>query len=128
MPRQFGRYVITGGLSFLADLTVLIVLHGWLQVNITVATVAAFLVALLTNFLLNQRWTFTASTRETLGDMIRFGLLVAANLLVTSILMTVLTDQGFSYLLVKVGTTALLTLTNFPLMRFWVFRATPAAP
>jgi len=85
------------------------------------ATTLSFLVTLGWNYGLNHVWTFGAE-----GDVPRrFGrylVVVAANLVLTVVLVSGLTALGLHYVLSKLVAVALIAAVNYVLYREWVFR------
>lgn len=119
---QIVRYVVVGVVSLAVDLGVLWALHGLFGVWLPLAAAISFLSSFVVNFGLNQRWTFSATAGSTPAQLVRYTILVAANTLVTSAAVTAITATGLDYLFAKLIVVAVLTVTNFVLMRVWVFR------
>lgn len=119
---QIVRYIVVGVASLAVDLGVLWVLHGLLGVWLPLAAAISFLSSFVVNFGLNQRWTFSATAGSTPVQLVRYTLLVIANTVVTSVAVTAITSTGLDYLFAKLIVVAILTVTNFVLMRIWVFR------
>ena len=63
---HFVRYVFVGGTTFIIDLGLLVLLHGFLHVNLAIATSIAYWVAIAYNFTMNRWWAFSASENNSL--------------------------------------------------------------
>jgi putative flippase GtrA len=118
----FGRFLLVGLLSYLADAGTLWLLHGGLGVPLLGATSIAFTVGLTVNYGLNRVLTFGSGARVGY-EVSRYLLLVLANYVVTVGLVGGLTAAGLPYLASKTVTTAVLAIANFVAYRQWVFRA-----
>jgi len=117
------RFLVSGGLTFLADIGTLKLLHGVLGVGLLWATTLAFAVAFVVNFTLSRQWTFPSGRdRPPHWQAVKFGALVVANLAATLVIVGGLAAAGLYYLLAKIIATAVNAVANFFLYRHWVFR------
>ncbi|HWS35672.1 MAG TPA: GtrA family protein [Actinoplanes sp.] len=114
------RFLLVGGASVVADAGLLYVLHGLAGLRLEPATALAFLAGFVVNFALNRQWAF-ASTGRLRRQLVAYLALVAANLLVTVVLVRALTALGVMYLVAKVFTTAVLSTVNYFVSRKWIF-------
>lgn len=114
------RFLVVGGLSVGVDAGMLFVLHGLLGVWLPLATATSYLLSIGINFGLNRFWTFEASGAAG-WHVLRYVLLVAANLTLTVVLVQLLTWLGLPYLVSKLCTTAVLAISNYFISREWVF-------
>jgi putative flippase GtrA len=114
------RFVVVGGASVVVDAGLLYALHGLLGLGLEAATALAFLAGFVVNFALNRQWAF-ASTGRLRRQVTAYLALVAANLLVTVVLVRALTVLGVMYLAAKVLTTAVLSAVNYVVSRKWIF-------
>ncbi len=120
---SLARFVTTGGLTFILDITVLKVLHGILGVNLLLATSVAFGCAFALNFTLSRRWAFVTGRDEAAHrQMTRFAALVVVNLLATVLIVGGLAAAGLNYLIAKVAAAATNATGNYLAYRHWVFR------
>ncbi|GAA0507690.1 hypothetical protein Ade02nite_50030 [Paractinoplanes deccanensis] len=115
------RFVIAGGTSVLVDAGLLWLLHGVLGMWLSPATALAFLTGFVVNFALNRQWAFAATDGHLRHQFARYLALVAANLLVTVLLVKALTALGMLYLAAKLLTTATLATINYFISRRWIF-------
>lgn len=119
------RYLIVGGLSFLVDFGLLVLLHQVLGWAVGVATATAFLTSLVFNFAVQRKISFE-SGHKTHVSIIRYGLLVVANTLASVVVVELLTPTVLGYMGGKIISTAGMTVWNFFLYRHWVFGASPS--
>ena len=66
------RFTLTGGICFLVELAVLVLLKGGLSVDTLIATPAAFLVSVILNYLLCVAWVFRGSKNRSAGTKAGF--------------------------------------------------------
>ena len=66
------RFTLTGGICFLVELAVLVLLRGGLGVDTLIATPAAFLVSVILNYLLCVAWVFRGSKNRSAGTKAGF--------------------------------------------------------
>jgi putative flippase GtrA len=114
------RFLLVGGASVVVDAGLLYVLHGLAGLRLEPATALAFLAGFVVNFALNRQWSF-ASTGRLRHQLAAYLALVAANLVVTVVLVRALTALGLMYLVAKVFTTAALSVVNYLVSRKWIF-------
>ncbi len=117
------RFVVVGGLSMAADVAMLALLHGVLDVPLLVATTIAFCVSSVLNFSFNRQWVFEAGRHgRTRKQLIRFYVLVGLNLLSTLMITAGLTALGLLYLTAKLVAIVVNAVANYFLYRAWVFK------
>lgn len=117
---SFVRYVVVGALSIAIDYGFLLFLYRVMGMPLVVATPVAFLMALGVNFLLQQRWAFQASHAR--RQPVLFGLLVVANLVFTTLFITMLAGVHIGPEISKLAATALITAWNFILFKKVIFK------
>ena len=61
------RFVLTGGICFLVELAVLILLKGQLGIDTLIATPVAFLVSVTLNYILCVAWVFRGNKNQSAG-------------------------------------------------------------
>ena len=135
-PRQLLRrwlaFSSVGAMGFGLQLTALLVLAGWFEINYLLATALAVEGAILHNFLWHQRWTWadrgSLGNRELLERLLRFN----AGTAVTSIggnltLMWVFVSWfGVHFAVANVMSVASLAIFNFMFCDQLVFRLAQA--
>jgi putative flippase GtrA len=123
LQHPFPRFVISGGTTFIVDLGLLRLLHGYEHMALLPATTLAFLASFCVTFIISRHWTFpTGREGRPHHQAIRFAILVAGNLVTTLLIVGGLVAIGLYYLLAKVIAVALNAGANFLLYRRWVFR------
>lgn len=112
---------MAGGISAVVDIALLYVLHGLLNVQLTLATFLAVLAAFVMNFILNREWSFESGSPMG-GQFIRYLVLAGMNWISTVVLVSALASLGFHYLLARVLTLAVNAAVNYVAYRGWVFK------
>ncbi|NLA29305.1 MAG: GtrA family protein [Propionibacterium sp.] len=117
---QMVRYLLVGGSAFVIDFGSLALLKSGFGVPAWLSAAIAFALSTLYSFLLQRKFTFSADLRMG-NSAIRYGILLAVNMALTSVIV-----EGFDrffglYLLGKIVSTALTTIWNFPIMKYWVY-------
>jgi len=116
------RYLLVGGSAFLVDLGLLALLHEVLGWPVWIATAAAFLLSFAYTYSL-QRLAFR-SERTHGTALVRYTALVVVNTAATSGLVALLALTPLGWVGAKIVTTAVTTVWNFFIYKYWVF-ATP---
>jgi putative flippase GtrA len=121
---QLVRFGMVGGVGFVVNLVVYTVCVHAVGVDYRAASVIAWLVAVLNNFILNRHWTFDATGDRAHRQAIRF-LLVSLAAEMLSLLLLTLFVQGAG--IAKVPAQALAVAGAMPLNflgnKLWSFRA-----
>jgi dolichol-phosphate mannosyltransferase len=97
------------------------VLHGLLRWPLPLAVALASELAILNNYLWNDRWTFGRHD-PSLRRFARFNLSSLGGLAITTGLTTALTAGGVPYLLALLVAVAVSALSNFAASALWVWR------
>ncbi len=121
---QLVRFGLVGGVGFVVNLLVYTLFVHGAGVEYRVASVAAWLVAVLNNFVLNRHWTFDARGGQARFQALRFVLVSLAAEVVALLLLTLLVEAGG---LAKIPAQALavgaVTPLNFLGNKLWSFRS-----
>jgi putative flippase GtrA len=121
---QLVRFGLVGGVGFVVNLLVYTLFVHGVGVEYRVASVVAWLVAVLNNFVLNRHWTFDARGGQARFQAIRFLLVSLAAEVVALLLLTLLVEAGG---LAKIPAQALavgaVTPLNFLGNKLWSFRS-----
>ena len=112
---EFGRYLVVGGVAFVADFLALWGLVSLGGMHYLVATVLAFVLGVWINYLLSIRWVFAYRSVSLSSIEFSVFLLVGVIGLMASVgAMSLLVGQlGMHYLLAKAIATVLTLLINF---------------
>jgi putative flippase GtrA len=121
---QLVRFGVVGGVGFAVNLAVYAVCVRALGIDYHVAAVAAWLVAVMNNFVLNRHWTFDAGGGRAGFQAVRF---VAVSLVAfgfSLILLTLLVETvGVAKVPAQALAVAASTPLNFLGNKLWSFRA-----
>jgi putative flippase GtrA len=118
---QFCRYVLVGGIAFVADFTVF---NGVLalQGHYILATVMGFLVGVAVNYSLCVYWVWRGTQARTRKDLAVFTLIGVGGLLLTTVLMVMLVDFfAFDARISKIVVAIVVLFWNFGLRKVFVF-------
>jgi dolichol-phosphate mannosyltransferase len=58
---SFGKFLVVGGIGFLLNALFLVVLHNNFKINAPIANIIGAIIAIFSNYNLNNRWTFKKS-------------------------------------------------------------------
>ncbi len=120
---RFARFCVVGGSGVLVNSAILYGLHGLLQVALFAASPVAAEISVLTNFVLNNRWTF-GQDRVDLRRLAKFNLVSLGGLAITtSVLIYLVGQQHVFYLVANLFAVAITTLWNFALNLLWTWRS-----
>jgi dolichol-phosphate mannosyltransferase len=114
------RYLLVGATGTLVNFVVLKLVWPALHQNPSLADGVASEVAILTNYLLNTRFTFR--TRPQWRTLLQYNLVLAGGSLLQVGVFTVLVDLGVYYLLANLLAIPFNTAVGFVLSQWWVFR------
>ncbi|QKS30892.1 MAG: GtrA family protein [Candidatus Accumulibacter similis] len=120
---QFVRYGMVGGLAFVVDFASLWVLTEGVGLHYLVSASLAFLLGLITNYVLCIAWIFAfRALRSRAQEFTIFGLIGVAGLLLSNFLLLLFTElAGFHYLVSKGAAAAIILVFNFSLRRVLLF-------
>ena len=128
---QLVRFAIVGGVGFVINILVYAALVHGAAVDYHVASVLAWLVAVLNNFVLNRHWTFDAGDGRAHFQALRFFVVSVVALGANQLLLTVFVENAH---FAKVAAQALAVAGSMPLNflgnKLWSFReeGSEAAP
>lgn len=121
--KEFIRYVIVGGISFLADFGTLtlfeeLIFRQQTDWQIFISTAAGFIVGLLINYILSLIFVFRAkdnkNSGKSVGDFIIFTLVGVIGLAITEVLMHLgVNVLGFHYMITKIVTAGIVLIWNY---------------
>lgn len=115
------RYLIVGGLSYVIDISILLFAWKALDLPLWAATSCGFWASFSVNFLLSRYWTFDVAHVSSVGQLVRYGVLVAVNYVITVLAVTGLHHAGLDVLVARTVVLAVLTVSTFFVYRRWVF-------
>ena len=121
------RFALVGATATAIQYVVLIALVRGLAVWPTLASASGFVVSAGLNYLLNYHVTFRSRRRHGPAAL-KFVALAGVGLAINSLLMQLLVEAGWHYLLAQVCATAVVFLWNFVGNSLWTFRSEAARP
>lgn len=124
-PRRrngLAKFALVGASGAVVNSAVLYALHEWSHLPLLVASVLAVEAAVISNYLLNDRWTFAARNRS-LRRFARFNLSSLGGLAVNVLAVSVLSRFGLHFLLANLIGIAAGFAANFALSSTWVWAA-----
>ena len=128
----FGKFLVVGGIGFILQAVILRVLVEWFQFNPSVANLLGAVVAIFSNFNLNNLWTFKTEQIKGIGQY----LWKMLNFYATSAIGVILIQTGIIFLgdtligrqyyfLYFIFGTGVLLIYNFTVYRFIIWRIKP---
>lgn len=124
MIAQSVKYFVVALVGLLIDFAILFALVDFLGLNYLVSAAVSFLVALVVNFVLSERFVFRdPKISNSLNRFVLFGMIGLLGLGILTVSMWLMVDGlGLQYLLAKVLATVLVYVWNF-LARKAMYRA-----
>lgn len=120
------RYLVVGGVAFLIDIGLLFVLFEVIGIPLAVSTPVAFLLSFAITFLMQRAFAFESGGRL-VSSAVRYVLLVAANTVATTLIVTTGAAWGLPWEVAKVVAVASTTVWNYFAYRYWIFRPSSAS-
>ncbi len=122
--KAFFKFFIAGGLSSLVDIFLLFFFHGFLYINLVVATTLAYILSFLLSFFLQKIWTFRDFNRERVFRQFMLyipSVFIALNL--NALFMHILVNKfNILYLLAQLLVNTVIGLMNFFVYKFVIFK------
>ena len=119
--KQGGFYIFAGVSSALLELGLFQLLYGVFGVNVSISNIVAVPIATIYNFFVNRKVTF-GGTENPIRSALKYLVLFAFNLCVTTAAITFMVDSGIHSVVAKVIMQCCVTVWNFFLYRSVVFR------
>lgn len=121
VPASAVRYVVAGLLAYAVDTGTLYVLYHFAGFPLWLATTCGFWLSFVVNFTTQKYFTFGVRS-DSPGQLARFLVVVGLNYVATLGIVTGLVAWGAAAVLAKTISVAILTVVNYFLYRFFVFR------
>lgn len=115
------RYVLVGGLSFTVDAGGLYLLRDLAGVPAWLAAAISFLASFAVNYTLQRTFAF-GGVAPYGSSLVKYVVLVIANTIANSVIVAMFDALG-AWFVGKVIATVAMTVWNYFLYRYWVFRA-----
>lgn len=121
---QLFRYTFVGGVAFIVDFGLLLVLTETGGINYLVSAAIAFTAGLTINYLLSIQWVFASRTlANRRAEFSIFAFIGIVGLGLNELFLWIFTDgAGWHYLASKIVATAIVFFWNFLARRFILFR------
>lgn len=121
---QLFRYGFVGGAAFIVDYGTLFLLTNYAEVPYLWSAAIAFLLGLITNYLLSISWVFVREeTRSVWSEFIVFAIIGVIGLIFNELIMYAGTDLlRLHYMLSKLISTAIVFFWNFGARKYLLFR------
>jgi putative flippase GtrA len=119
---QLLKFCIVGASGYVVNLVVFYALFSWGGVHYMVASVGAFLVAWLNNFVLNRQWTFPKGAKSPAIQALKYMLVSVIGLVINLVILWALVQMGSAEILAQAIAIAAVTPITFLLTRSWAFR------
>jgi dolichol-phosphate mannosyltransferase len=123
--KKFIKFCLVGGLGAIIDIGLLAFLVEFFAINVQLANVFSFIVAVINNFVGNKYWTFRDQNPRQYYQFSKFFLVSLIGLLLNVFLLKLFINWGVWYLSAKLFITALVVLWNFLANRYWTFKKYP---
>ena len=123
LVKQFGKYLVVGGIAFVVDFATLVACTEWVGLHYLLAATLGFGIGLITNYFLSIVWVFSERSLSNWKiEFFVFGIIGIAGLAMTGLMMWAGTDvAGIDYRICKVATVFVVTAWNFGLRRILLF-------
>jgi len=121
--KEFGRYLIVGGLAFLADFSSLFLLTEKAGLHYLWSATIAFLIGTMVNYVLSTRWVFSVrKVSNWLDEFALFAAIGVAGVLLNGGIIAFLVEvAGIGYLIAKLVATGLVLFFNFGARKWLLF-------
>lgn len=119
------RFVVLNGIGTVLDVALVFLLHNVFGLWWVVTVFCGWLASTCTGFVLNHRFVFRDGQATVRQASFRYALLVAFNLAVGVVLVTVAVEHGWPYVPTRLLSSVFLVGVNFAVNRGWVFAVAP---
>lgn len=120
-------YLFFGGLAFLLNICLFILLHGILHLNELVANVITWILCVLFQFFTNRTWVFDGHVNSQLAFFKQMSGFFGGRLLtlaVEEVILAVFTTWlDFNSMVVKLAGQVIVIILNYIVSKLWVFKS-----
>jgi putative flippase GtrA len=122
----FSQHQISSIVATTVDYTIMIACVSLIRLSPVLGTVLGALGGAVTSFTLGRRWVFGARDGDWRGQAIRYATVSGASLLFNSVGEGLIVGHGVNYVAGRVVISLVVGMAwNFPMQRYFVFRAPP---
>lgn len=118
-PVKLVAYVVVIGISTGVDVGLVLLSRRVLP--LVLAVLLGFVGNVTSGYVLSRRFVFLRATTRHMSASWRFALLIALNVAVGVLAVTLMVSQGVPYVVARVVSSTVLVPTNYFVMRNWVF-------
>ena len=119
--KKFIKYVISGGFAALFEFVTFSILH-WMKSDLLICQCISYIAGLLVSFSLNKIWVFKSKSKA-LRQLFQYVLLAIINLLLTSIIISILVDNlKINGYIAKIIVMGCVVAWNFILYKLVIFK------
>lgn len=123
LKKYFGKFAIVGISGILVNQGLLTFLIEIGNLRLAYASIVAIEVSIITNFILNNFWTWNQGGKPgVLNRLLKYHLVTAVSGSINWIILVVLTDLGLHYFISNLIGIGVGTVINFFLNHFWTFK------
>ena len=128
MNNEIAKYVISGGLAFFCDVSVLYFCTDFLDIHYLVSNIFGYFSGLIVAYVLNVTWVFSYRRyQKTWLEFLIFNAIVAVGLGISEGMMALLVDiSGSHYLYAKIVASFFVMIFNYTAKKFILFHPVPA--
>jgi dolichol-phosphate mannosyltransferase len=123
--RRLGKFLVVGASGLVVNNAALFTFYQLFRLPLVVASVVAVVLAIINNFVWNDRWTFeqhNSALSVAVRRFVRFGAASCGGLVLTTLTLWLLVNNlGFQYLLANVVAVGAGTASNFLLNTRWTY-------
>lgn len=122
LSKQFGKYVVIGLIGTFLDFSILYILVDYGHLFYLWGAIVSVMIVLWISFTLNKYWTFENKEKKYFQQFVKYLISHAIALGVSLLILTVLVEVfAFWYLFAKLFATAAAAITNFLLVKKYIF-------
>jgi len=121
---QFFRYVFVGGTAFIVDFLSLFILTDYFGIYYIISAALAFILGLVTNYLLSIRWVFNQrNINNKTIEFTLFAVIGIIGLVLNELFIWFFTSElGFYYMISKIITAIIILFWNFFARKITLFQ------
>lgn len=111
---QSGKYIAAAAVGYVFDLGVLIFLHSFLDLNYSLAATGGFIIGLIIQYFLSNRYVFGESKLGKKTELTSFAAIGVIGLIILNVLMFIFIDGlNVNYIIAKILATVFVYVWNF---------------
>lgn len=124
IPPEIIKFIIVGGISFLLDYVVFLLLYSAGNVDVRVSGMVSFALAFIVSFFLQKQWTFhhQKQSKQLQVQLIATIALAICNLFIAAFITKLLIDSGLPASLARPLVFGGIMLWNFTIYKKVIFR------